>query len=271
MAAPCLFVATPCYGCVLSTAFLLSLLELEAACKERGVGLALELVGNESLVQRARNLLAAKFLKHPRATHLLFIDADIGFSPEAVFRLLDSGKDIVCGTYPRKSFDWEAVDHKLKRTSDEPVHMMGLDYNLNLDARSTEVRDGFVPVLDAATGFMLITRNVLERMTERYAEELRCVNDLPGDRASPGYVAEYVALFDCMIDPQTRRYLSEDYSFNRRAQAMGIETWADLASPLCHVGNYTYEGDVRRRIQRPESRALSCASDVTSTSTPGRP
>ena len=243
-----LFLATPCYGCVLSTAFLLSLLELEAACKRRGVGLVLELVGNESLVQRARNILAAKFLASD-CTHLLFIDADIGFSPDAVFRLLDADKDVACGTYPKKSVDWDAVASKLDQRGGEPTHMMGLDYNLNLGEQSAEVRDGFVRVLDAATGFMLIRRSVLERMADRYRDELLCVNDLPGDRTDPRYVAEYVALFDCMIDPKTRRYLSEDFSFNRRAQAMGIETWADLASPLCHVGNYVYEGDVRQRIR----------------------
>ena len=61
-------------------------------------------------------------------------------------------------------------------------------------------------------------------------------------------MAEYVALFDCMIDKDTKRYLSEDYSFVRRAQQLGHEIWADIASPLCHVGNYMFEGDLRQRF-----------------------
>lgn len=245
---PSLFIATPCYGCSMTTTFLLSLLELEAECKRRGMPIVVEFIGNESLVQRARNVLAAKFLASS-CTHLLFIDADIGFAPEAVFRLLGGQKDIACAVYPKKSFDWEAIRTKLGEGSQEPVHMMGLDYNINLEGQTAEVQDGFVRVLDAATGFMLIRREALERMAERYREELLCVNDLPGNRADPKYVKEYVALFDCMIDPKTRRYLSEDYAFNRRAQAMGIETWADLASPLCHVGSYLFEGDLRQRFR----------------------
>ena len=245
---PRLFVAVPCYACMMTNAFLISLMELQSECVKRGIECSVDFIGNESLVQRARNILAARFLKSA-ATHLLFVDADIAFRPDAVFRLLDADKDITTCIYPKKAIDWSLVTTRLADPEcKEPVQMMGLDYNLNLEGESAEVRDGFVRVLDAATGFMLITRDVLERMAERYAEELRCVNDLPGDRSDPGYVQEYVALFDCMIDPQTRRYLSEDYSFNRRAQAMGIETWADLASPLCHVGNYTFEGDLRQRF-----------------------
>ena len=71
----------------------------------------------------------------------------------------------------------------------------------------------------------------------------------PGDRNDPMYPVEYTALFDCMIDPKTRRSLSEDYAFVRRAQAMGFELWSDLASPLSHTGNYTFEGDIRQRFK----------------------
>lgn len=246
-----LYVATPCYGCMMTTTYLLSLLELQAECVKRGIECFIDFIGNESLVQRARNVFVGRFLKGT-SSHLLFIDADIGFRPDAVFRLLDAGKDIATVVYPKKSYDWDAVATKLAdppaTTHREPVHMLGLDYNINLVGQSAQVENGFVRVLDAATGFMLITRETLERMADRYRDELTCVNDLPGNRDDPGYVTEYVAVFDCMIDPETRRYLSEDYSFNRRAQAMGIETWVDLASPLCHVGNYVFEGDLRQRF-----------------------
>ena len=247
-AKPKLYVATPCYGCLMSNVFLVSLLQLQSECAQRGIECFVDFVGNESLVQRARNILTARFLKS-NATHLLFIDADIGFRPDTVFRLLDSQKDIVTAVYPKKAFDWEAVALKLKDPSTkEAPHMMGLDFNINLTNNSAKVDKGFVSVLDSATGFMMITRGVLERMAARYESTLRCVNDLPGNRDDPGYPKEYVALFDCMIDKDTRRYLSEDYAFVRRAQEMGVEIWADIASPLCHVGNYSFEGDLRQRF-----------------------
>lgn len=242
-----LYIATPCFGCMMSNVFMLSLLELQSECAKRGIECYVDFIGNESLVQRARNLLAARFLKS-HSTHLLFIDADIGFRTDTVFRLLGADKDIVTAVYPKKAYDWDAI--KLKLTgpkSQEPAHMMGLDYNINLSTGTAQVENGFVRVLDSATGFMMIRRGVLERMAKRFKGTLSCVNDLPG-REDPNYVTEYVALFDCMIDPQNKRYLSEDYAFVRRAQEMGIEIWADVTSPLCHVGNCTFEGDLRQRF-----------------------
>lgn len=246
-----LYIATPCYGCMMSTKFVLCLIALQAECTRRGIQCGVDLMGNESLVPRARNVLAGRFRKSG-ATHLLFIDADIAFAPEAVMRLLDFGKDIVTGVYPRKAYDWKAIADKLKDKDariKEHVCMMGLDYNINIKEEMVRAEDGFVRVLDSATGFMMIKRDVIEAMAEKYADSLSCVNDLPGAKDDPSYVHEYVALFDCMIDPETRRYLSEDFSFVRRAQAMGYDVWADLASPLCHIGTYFYNGDIKQRFR----------------------
>lgn len=248
-AAPRLYVATPCYGCQMSTMFMVSLMQLQTQCSQRGIDCFCDFVGNESLITRARCVLTARFLKS-NSTHLLFIDADIGFNPDAVFRLLDSNKDIGTAVYPKKSYNWEEVTRKLSDPGcTEPVQMMGLDYNINLVGTKGSVDNGFVKVLDSATGFMLVKRSVLESMASHYSKDLLCVNDLPGDRSDPGYPTEYVALFDCMIDPESRRYLSEDYAFSRRAQALGFEVWADVTAPLCHVGNYTFSGDISQRFQ----------------------
>jgi hypothetical protein len=51
----------------------------------------------------------AYFLSNPLFTHLFFIDADIGFSPEAAFRLLLCDRDVAGGVYPLKREDWPAA------------------------------------------------------------------------------------------------------------------------------------------------------------------
>jgi hypothetical protein len=245
------FVATPCFGCCMCTDHLMCMLELMRVCQTQGICLRTKHIGNESLVQRARNLLVAKFLKSD-CTHLLFIDSDIVFEPSIVIKLLRSDKDIVTVTYPKKAIDWEAVAHKLRNPEEtplEPVHMLGLQYNANFFGTNVEAQGGLCKVLDSATGFMMIKRHVLERMYEAYRDELLCVNDLPGDRTDPQYIQEYVAIFDCMIEKSTRRYLSEDYAFVRRAQALGFDVWLDLTSGLCHLGNTTFEGDLRQRYR----------------------
>lgn len=237
------YVATPCFGCQMSCVYLGSLLALQGACMQRGIECSIDFLGNESLVERARNILAARFLKSD-ATHLLFIDADIGFNPDTVLRLLEADKDVATGVYSKKSFDWNQVKAKLAAGDSEPVRQMGLDFNINIATATATVDDnGLVKVLDAATGFMLIKRGVLERMAEKYKDELHCVNDIQGQP-----IRDYVALFACMIDPDTRRFLSEDFSFLRRYQAMGGEVWADVQSPLAHVGTNVFHGDIRERL-----------------------
>jgi hypothetical protein len=249
-----LYVATPCFGCQMTAAYLASLLGLQAACAMRGVGFAVDFIGNESLVERARNILVARFLASD-ATHLLFIDADIGFRADCVFRLLGADKDVVTAVYSKKMFDWDKVAEKLAAGEAEPVYQMGLDFNINIANQTEPIEGGFVRVLDSATGFMMIRRPVLERMAEAYREELQCVNDVQGQQ-----VKDYVALFACLIDEQTRRFLSEDYSFCRRYQKLGGEIWADLQSPLAHVGTNMFSGDLRQRLQAEAAAAAKAAA-----------
>lgn len=237
-----LYVATPCYGCQMTVVFMASILNLQAACAMRGIDIMVDFIGNESLVERARNILVARFLQSD-ATHMLFIDADIGFKPDSVFRLLEADKDVVTAVYPKKSFDWGQVRQKLREGSTEPVYQMGLDFNINIASEKEPIENGFVRVLDSATGFMLMKRSMLQRMVEHYRKELHCVNDIMGQN-----IKEYVAIFACMIDPVTKRFLSEDYSMCRRWQQIGGEIWADLATPLAHIGTNLFQGDVRERL-----------------------
>jgi hypothetical protein len=103
--------------------------------------------------------------------------------------------------------------------------------------------NGFAEVLDGPTGFMLIKRDVFTKMHERYPE-LECVNDHQNRD-----LEKYVAVFDCMIDPESRRYLSEDYAFCRRWQQMGGKIYADVMTVLGHVGNIRFIGNLEERLK----------------------
>lgn len=245
MSTPKLYVATPAYGCLVNTSYLASLLNLQIACARRGISVVFDIIGNESLVQRARCILAERFAKATDATHLLFIDADIGFGADAVMNMLDADKDVISCVYPKKNVNWSSIRRKVAEGSKEPLRQMGLDFNINLRAPTSRVvSDGLLNVLDTATGFLLIKRRVIEAMKERYRESLSAVNDIHGIHN----VDNYVAIFDCMIDPDSRRYLSEDYAFCRRWQQMdpANEIWIDVRTPLSHTGSSFFSADIRR-------------------------
>lgn len=247
---PVLYVATPAYGCMLTAQYLQCLIQTQIHLTNSGIGMHVDLLGNESLITRARNLLTKRFLESG-ASHLLFIDADISWTPVAIMRLLQKNEGVVTGVYPKKNIEWSAIDAKLKDGSKEPVHMMGLDYNINVTQETVTLEDGIGEVMDAATGFMLIKRHVIVDMYEKYGEELKSVNDIIGQNQT---VRDYVAVFDCMIDPTTRRSLSEDFAFSRRLQQMGGRVYADLAVTLGHTGGFHYEGNLGVRLASTRGR-----------------
>src|SRR5580693_5876690 len=109
MSQPLIFVATPCFGGMVSQNYMLSVVRLMSYAKSAGFDVALSMVGYDALISRARSTLVAAFLDNPAATHLLFVDADISFEPEQVARLLRFDKEFTGALYPVKSIDWDLI------------------------------------------------------------------------------------------------------------------------------------------------------------------
>jgi hypothetical protein len=183
-------------------------------------------------------------MQKTQATHFLFIDADIHFDPDAVIRLLKSGHELCCAAYPKKCVMWDQAETFVKSGKEgRDLARVASSLVMNFKYQQTQIRDGFAEVLDGPTGFMLIKRDVFKRMEEKYPE-LQCVNDHQNRDLD-----EYHACFDCMIDPVTRRYLSEDYAFCRRWQMMGGQIFADCLTVLGHVGNLRFQGSLDQRLK----------------------
>ena len=243
-----IMVATPCYGGLLSEGYLHGILSLTQEAAKHQFKVHLNTMGNESLITRARNTLVSQFLDYCEKdnnsfTHLMFIDADIGFQGKAISRLLEQDVDIACGIYPRKSIDWKGIPDMVKEHGDDMLEQRALGYNLNFaDPKNIQVTKGFTEVLDAATGFMLIKKEVFDKMKEAYPN-LQYTSDqiINNDRYSS---KNCFAFFDCIIDEKSNRYLSEDYAFCRLWQKIGGKIHADLQSPLTHYGTYPFAGHV---------------------------
>lgn len=242
-----LVIATPCFGGQVASIYAASLLKLQTALSILGITVRFEMRPDDALITRARATLVTSFLDDPKATHLLFIDADIGFEPEQVLRLLDFGADVSAAAYPIKRIDWEKTRRTLAANLPNPASA-ALNYVLEvLDPAAVETRDGFVRVRYAGTGFLMIRRPVLERMCAAHPE-LRFEADHIHAVTKVGSQNRY-ALFDCLIDPVTKTYLSEDFSFCKRWIDMGGEIWCDLNSRLSHVGPTTYVGDLSTQFE----------------------
>ena len=245
-----IFLGMPMYGGLLTEPTMHGLLDLQQWTMMNGIGLRFQSMGNESLITRARNTIVSMMLDQQDfiATHLLFIDADIGFSWKNIERLICADKDVVCGIYPRKHIHLEKIKNILNEDPNislDALEAKSLGYNINLDNPSNvKGENGYFKVNEAATGMMLVKREVLTTMfknfPERKYETDQIVNGLHY-RSDNCY--DLFAVGPYMKDGQ-KRYLYEDYYFSRLWQECGGEIWADLAMPLTHFGNRAYKGHV---------------------------
>jgi hypothetical protein len=245
---PYLCVATPCFAGMLTSRYHTSMMALTTAAAARGLEFSAIYTSGDSLITRARNRLVNRFLENPAWSHLLFIDADIGFTPDQVFRLLDSGYSVVGGTYPLKNIYWD----RIAPDTLSPAMRQACSLEYVGGAGDTPVADanGFLSVDYVGTGFLLIARSTLERLCVRFPET-RYFTDDAADKnffQRNGSDTPKYALFDTRIDQKTGRYLSEDYAFCDLCQKAGEQVWADLRSRLDHVGFATFSGDTAAKL-----------------------
>lgn len=246
-----IFVAAPCYGGQTAGVFTKSTNDLAAICGRYGIDLRFYYLFNESLVQRARNYCVDEFLRSD-STHLMFIDSDIGFQAKDVLSLLGvqitnpDKYDVLTGPYPKKSIAWEKVKTAVEKgKADNPFDLehYTADYVFNpvKGAGSFKIAEP-VEVAEGGTGFMLIPREVFAKYKEAYPE----LSYKPDHTRTENFDGsnEIVAYFDCAIEPESKRYLSEDYFFCWNARKIGIKVHMCPWMELQHVGTYTYKGSM---------------------------
>jgi len=246
-----LFVATPMYGGACAGMYARSIADLSAICAKYEIPLQLYYLFNESLITRARNYCVDEFLRSD-ATHLMFIDSDIGFNPQDVIALLalqtdESEYDIIGGPYPKKCISWEkikiAVDKGFADEDPNNLEKFVGDYVFNPKGGAKEIPiNSPVEVMEMGTGFMMIRRKTFDIYKEAFPE-LSYKPDHVRTAAFDGS-REIHAYFDCIIDPVSRRYLSEDYMFCYNTEKAGMKVWLCPWMSMQHVGSYNFGGSL---------------------------
>lgn len=246
-----IFLAAPMYGGVCSGMFCRSVMDLAARCATYGIALQVYYLFNESLITRARNYCVDEFLRS-ECTHMMFIDSDIGFNPDDVLVMLslmsdESEYDVMAGPYPKKCISWEKVKLAAdKGYGDENPNDLAKfigDYVFNPKADQGAIPiHKPVEVLEAGTGFMMIRRKTFEKYKEAYPEQSYRPDHVRTENFDG--TREIMAYFDCIIEPTTRRYLSEDYMFCYNVQKIGMKVWFCPWMKLSHVGSYVFDGSL---------------------------
>lgn len=223
------YFATPTRGETMLP-FTSSITQTREILNAAGIGLTFMLLPPGGAIQNARNRLAARMLRHPEATHLLFVDSDIGWNPHDIVRMVLADKDVIGGAYPLKTIDWTRVRAAvMDRKHNLAEWCSPLIVNLLYSPEGDLTIDGdAIEATELATGFMLIKRGVLEHMIAK-GPELRYASKLDGEAPEIQY-----ALFECVRHGLD--WVSEDYEFSRRWRALGGRCWVDARARFEHVG-----------------------------------
>jgi hypothetical protein len=221
-------------------------MKLVLLLKQMNINCVLFPITFESLISRARNAAVAHFLSNTDNTHIMFIDADIEFNPEDVMKLVFTRKDVICGAYAQKWLD-------TSRVKDVVVSGLNLQSSLDICTKtSVHLIDNHVDsskirkVEYATTGFLLCQRNAFEAMIGKYPER-KYRNDIDGYAGAHDEL--FYDFFPVQINPDTRRFESEDYGFSRLWREIGGEIYVMTDINLKHHGWFAYPANLQKQLE----------------------
>jgi hypothetical protein len=196
-------------------------------------------------------------------THLLFVDADMGFSPSLIERMIAADKAVVGAIYPHRRFDLDKF-YSLGHEIEDPaiarlvaIDYVGADSLCLVDGTSRDgerrpasnlVTDGpCVRVRDVGAGVMLVRREVFEGIKERYPD-LWC-ESIASTYGKFGLKGGVLQCFEPMPD-ENGHYCGEDVAFCRRwVEGCGGEVWAVVTETIVHVGSEPFAGHFLTKLQ----------------------
>lgn len=118
-----------------------------------GIPIHRDILGGSCFIDQARNSLVDRFLATD-ATHLFFIDADVGWDPKVVTRILSYKQEVVGGLVPKR------VTLKEGRGIENDVY--------HHNALTGIIEDGLFQSLELPTAFMCIHRSAFAQLQEPY-------------------------------------------------------------------------------------------------------
>lgn len=236
-----LLVATPVHSEV-SIHYTESLLTLQGM--GHSLGLVIDfLLLKSSLVTQGRNLCVSNFLNKKEYTHMLFIDSDISFDPSSVIKLIKCDKDVISIPYPMKTINWEKVHGRIKEDniSATTLSKSGFTYPIKVEDQSNiNVSKGIMEVTHSPTGFMLIKKQTIEKMVEKYPHlKIKQPTIVNGE---PKETENLWNFFDTWFDQSTNKYYGEDFAFCQKWRDIGGKCYCYIDDFITHVGEYSFEG-----------------------------
>ena len=224
-------VCTPSYDGTVGVDYLQGI--LDASLDERFSNFNLSFISDSSWVAKSRNQLLSIFMSNVGSTHILFIDSDIGFSPEDIGKLISCNKYIISGCYPKRTY---------------PVQYPFL----LMDQKNSDPEANILECAGLPGGFLLIKREAIEILKDAYPE-LKLKNTGPDNKVNE----EYYGFFSTFVDKNTQEHHSEDYSFCVRWRKLGGKLWIHSEVDLSHSGKLKYSSKFKEVLKLARGKEIN--------------
>ena len=237
-----LFVATPVHNDV-SIHYMQSVLKFQAECLHKNIHITIDMM-KSSLVTQGRNTLVSHFLSGDY-THLLFIDSDILFYPNSIFKMIDKNVEVCSIPYPMKLINWDKVYKKyedIPSMTNLQKHTSGNKFPVKIKDNENNVSftNEMIELDYAPTGCLLLKREVFDKLIKAYPNKtIHQESMVDGKMIIKPNLYNF---FDTYYDEKDKRYYGEDFAFSKLWREIGGKCYALITEYITHVGEYQFTG-----------------------------
>jgi len=230
-----LLIATPAYGQIFYSPYVESVIKLTRAVHQNRWDFGFRSISYAE-ISESRNFLLTHWIDKTDASHILFIDADMGFEAQLIADMVAFDKPVVGVAYPKRKIDLQRVA-TLAGAGEPPDRAITKAHEFVLrplrKGGRPKIVNGFMEVEGCGAGILLIQRSCIETMLRRMPE----LSDEKAKKTSPitKDLDRLIRAFDILHVGGLR--LSEDYSFCHRWRNLCQgEIWVSVGHAITHVG-----------------------------------
>lgn len=209
-------IATPAYDGRLDVWYTTSLVNSVRVAQDNGIFLHPVFMSYDALVQRARNDLFRLGLEYDA---VIWIDSDLEWNPMWIMELLGSDKDVIGGTYRKKTDDAELYTVK---------------------TNNLESKDGLIKVDGLGMGFVKMSKKAVQALW---------------DASQPYQNEGREGRMICDIQIVDGQLVSEDNVVTRKLADLGFDIWLDPRMTCCHIGTKKFYGNFEDFAKRLTAQA----------------
>ncbi len=244
---PKVFTCVPAYGQVILSPTVSSILATQRALDQAGMNGGFGTLSYPDIVE-IRNIFLTIWFDKIQTSHMLFIDADMSFSPDLIMDMIKLNKPLVGALCPKKKL---------------PIEFAG-----RAKQGDARIVNGFMEVNGIGGAVMLISREVVTAMLAKWPElsdEVTVKNHAAKDILESQGCKRMIKAFDkVQIDGET---FSEDLSFCHRWRACGGDVWANITHDVSHIGLHEFRGNyfsqIKDHIRQPDAVTPPPVDDIS--------